>query len=715
MAENNNSNPPHDQHDGAEENAQQSLDDLTVLQNVQNQNMGDARLNVARAVDVSDTQLGNLANVQQGSTGSPQVQNLGGIAGGANISVDVEIEAAKDNSVAPPELDGLAVDIRDEAPTISVNPGGAKPLNVQELPDLARPDAEFRDQGRDAVPQTGTGPVAGATITSQVQEVVQAEVAAAPAVDNAPDIQAVAVNHAPIVAGVADIGTIDEDHPLTMTAAEWQAKLLANATDSDGDTLSILSLDDIRIDHGSFARNADGTYTFTPDANFNGEINATYTISDGHGGLATGSASLHVNAVNDAAEITGDTAVVVGEDTARAAGNLDATDIDSPATFVAATTADDYGTFSVDESGQWSFAMNDSVQSLGAGDHLTRTFEVQTADGTSQTVTVTIDGANDQAVISGDAKDLSGSVGEDGTQTATGTLHVSDVDSGEAHVQATSVETDQGTFTIGEDGKWSFALNNDDPAVQALGANDSMTKTFTVTSADGTDTQEVTVTIHGSNDSATISGDIAGGVGEDGTGTATGTLNVSDVDSGEAHVQATSVETDQGTFTIGEDGKWSFALNNDDPAVQALGANDSMTKTFTVTSADGTDTQEVTVTIHGSNDSATISGDIAGGVGEDGTSTATGTLNVADVDNGEAHVQATSVETDQGTFTIGEDGKWSFALNNDDPAVQALGANESMTKTFTVTSADGTDTQEVTVTINGSNDSATISGDIAGL
>jgi len=55
------------------ENAQQALDDLTVLSDVGNQSMGDSRLNLVRNVDVSDAALGGLANVHQGSGTGNQV------------------------------------------------------------------------------------------------------------------------------------------------------------------------------------------------------------------------------------------------------------------------------------------------------------------------------------------------------------------------------------------------------------------------------------------------------------------------------------------------------------------------------------------------------------------------------------------------------------------------------------------------------------------
>src|SRR5437763_13540029 len=54
--------------------------------------------------------------------------------------------------------------------------------------------------------------------------------------------------------------------------------------------------------------------------------------------------------------------------------------------------------------GTWTFTLdnaNTAVQALNVGDSLTDTFTVHTADGTAQVITVTIDGRNDAAVISG--------------------------------------------------------------------------------------------------------------------------------------------------------------------------------------------------------------------------------------------------------------------------------------------------------------------------
>ena len=56
-------------------------------------------------------------------------------------------------------------------------------------------------------------------------------------------------------------------------------------------------------------------------------------------------------------------------------------------------------------------------------------------------------------------------------------------------------------------------------------------------------------------------------------------------------------------------------------------------------------------------------------------------------------------------------GAWTYTLDNNNAAVQALNAGGTLTDTFTVTTADGT-AKVVTITINGANDAAVISGDV---
>ena len=57
-----------------------------------------------------------------------------------------------------------------------------------------------------------------------------------------------------------------------------------------------------------------------------------------------------------------------------------------------------------------------------------------------------------------------------------------------------------GTFTLAANGTWTYTANNSQTAIQQLGAGQSLTDSFTAVSSDGTASQIVTVTIHGTND-----------------------------------------------------------------------------------------------------------------------------------------------------------------------------------------------------------------------
>ncbi|SVD94622.1 uncharacterized protein METZ01_LOCUS447476, partial [marine metagenome] len=121
-------------------------------------------------------------------------------------------------------------------------------------------------------------------------------------------------------------------------------------------------------------------------------------------------------------------------------------------------------------------------------------------------------------------------------------------------------------------------------------------------------------------DAGSISGADTGSVTEDDSTTATGTPTVTDPDSGEDTLQDVSAGTDSvsgyGTYGVSS-GTWTYTLDSTDSAVQALAASATMTDTFVVTSADGSDTQTTTITITGVNDDATFGGDTTGGATED--------------------------------------------------------------------------------------------------
>src|SRR5437763_4827 len=91
-----------------------------------------------------------------------------------------------------------------------------------------------------------------------------------------------------------------------------------------------------------------------------------------------------------------------------------------------------------------------------------------------------------------------------GDPSASGTVIVSDVDAGEAHVPVPlSLSCTYATFTFNAPSvptRRSSDLNS--AATQALTAGQHVTDTLTVTSADGTATFNIVVDVTGANDNA---------------------------------------------------------------------------------------------------------------------------------------------------------------------------------------------------------------------
>ena len=319
------------------------------------------------------------------------------------------------------------------------------------------------------------------------------------------------------------------------------------------------------------------------------------------------------------------------DDKLTANGKLDVVDPDKgEAVFKPQTdTAGTHGKFSIDANGNWKYELNNSdpkVQALGAGEKLTETFEVVTADGTKGTVTITVNGTNDAPTITGVA---AGNVKEDSVEEVSGQLDKHDVDAKDTHTWSVNDagKGQYGTFTVDQNGKWTYVLDNKSAQVQALAEGQKVTDTITVTVDDGnggTATQVITVTVTGTNDAPTISGTATGGIKEDGPDTTvTGQLTQHDIDTNDTHTWSVNDggKGEYGSFQIDQNGKWTYTLNNDDPKVQALKEGEKVTDTITVTVDDGhggKTTQTITVTITGTNDAAIITpskpGDDAGSV-----------------------------------------------------------------------------------------------------
>ncbi|MCP4025316.1 MAG: hypothetical protein GY736_03255, partial [Sphingomonas sp.] len=171
---------------------------------------------------------------------------------------------------------------------------------------------------------------------------------------------------------------------------------------------------------------------------------------------------------------------------------------------------------------------------------------------------------------------------------------------------------------------------------------------------------------------ARIIGVATGAVTEDATpNTVSGSLTVSDVDSGEDQVvpQAATAGT-YGTIDIGAGGNWIYSLDNSRETVQALSVGRTVTDTFTVRSADHSATQDVAITISGTDDAAVVTGTVIGAVTEgevgDPAETVSGTAAISDVDDDDSpsfdDVAITTGNNDYGSFVLSS-GTWTYTLD----------------------------------------------------
>ncbi|MCP3857639.1 MAG: toxin, partial [Actinomycetia bacterium] len=314
-------------------------------------------------------------------------------------------------------------------------------------------------------------------------------------------------------------------------------------------------------------------------------------------------------------------------------------------------------------------------------------------DGTASTVTITINGTNDAATVSTASQVLTET---DAALTTSGTLTSTDVDNPDNAFNADSTVGTIGTFTIDAAGAWDFTTNS---AFDSLNVGDNVNETFNVTSVDGT-ASTVTITINGTNDAATVSTASQVLTETDAALTTSGTLTSTDVDNPDNTFTADTIVGTIGTFTIDAAGAWDFTANS---AFDSLNVGDNVNETYNVTSVDGT-ASTVTITINGTNDAATVSTASQTLTETDVALTTSGTLTSTDVDNPDDAFTADTIVGTIGTFNIDAAGAWDFTANS---AFDSLNVGDNVNETFNVTSIDGT-ASTVTITINGTNDAATV-------
>ncbi|TAT84482.1 VCBS domain-containing protein [Rhizobium ruizarguesonis] len=265
------------------------------------------------------------------------------------------------------------------------------------------------------------------------------------------------------------------------------------------------------------------------------------------------------------------------------------------------------------------------INTLSAGEILKDSFVygIRLGNGTlsEANVSISLTGANDaasivvDATVTDDRATVEAGAAGSGDPNASGKLTVSDVDDGEAAFAApASLNGIYGSFTFNAaSGSWTYTLDNNRAATQALNQGDAVSDTLSVSSLDGTASHNIVVAITGANDAASIVVDatvtddratVEAGAAGSGDPNASGKLTVSDVDDGEAAFAApASLNGIYGSFTFNAaSGSWTYTLDNNRAATQALNQGDAVSDTLSVSSLDGTASHNIVVAITGADD-----------------------------------------------------------------------------------------------------------------
>ena len=566
----------------------------------------------------------------------------------------------------------------------------------------------------------------------------------------------------------------------------------------------------------------------------NGEsLVLTYTVqvTDSQGATDDNTVVITIGGTNDAPTITGE--VVSKNETnapLTATGTLDVEDLDTSDTVSAQVidlTFDDTGILNgteilqadleamfslvnlnpviADDSNTaglaWEFDSGlATFDFLANGESLVLTYTVQVTDSQGatddNTVVITIGGTNDAPTITGEV------VSKNETNaplTATGTLDVEDLDTSDTvSAQVIDLTFDDtgilnGTEILQADLEAMFSLVNLNPVIaddsntaglawefdsglatfDFLANGESLVLTYTVQVTDSqgaTDDNTVVITIGGTNDAPTITGEVVSKNETNAPLTATGTLDVEDLDTSDTvSAQVIDLTFDDtgilnGTEILQADLEAMFSLVNLNPVIaddsntaglawefdsglatfDFLANGESLVLTYTVQVTDSqgaTDDNTVVITIGGTNDAPTITGEVVSKNETNAPLTATGTLDVEDLDTSDTvSAQVIDLTFDDtgilnGTEILQADLEAMFSLVNLNPVIaddsntaglawefdsglatfDFLANGESLVLTYTVQVTDSqgaTDDNTVVITIGGTNDAPTITGEV---
>ncbi|MEQ6201407.1 Ig-like domain-containing protein, partial [Sulfitobacter sp. HNIBRBA2951] len=387
----------------------------------------------------------------------------------------------------------------------------------------------------------------------------------------------------------------------------------------------------------------------------------------------------------------------------------------------------------------WTFEVaNALIDYLAAGETIEQTYDISLIDGdndvATETITVTITGTNDAPTIDVGSGSAAAAIDEANIGlTANGTLDVADVDTtNTVSVAVTSVATvgnPNGAATLGmmtadigdviandaTTGTINWSFDSDSEAFNHLSVGESLLLTYTITATDSAGaavTQDVAITINGTNDGPTLDAGTGGAT----EGGATIEVNLAALgadldtdDSGASLIYTVDTQPSEGTATIAAGStNLTFDPGSD---FQDLGLNDTRDVTIVVQAEDAHGavvTNNVVITVTGTNDAPTLAAGV-GAANEDGATISIDLVALGDDvdldDDGDSLIYSIETQPAAGSAGISADGNSvEFTPGAD---FQSLAFGETTTATIVVRATDSEGefvTNDVVVTVTGTND-----------
>ncbi len=454
--------------------------------------------------------------------------------------------------------------------------------------------------------------------------------------------------------------------------------VLANATDVDGDTLSINSV--INGSHGTVTIvddvNGNKVIQYSPNSNYYGTDTITYTISDGNGGEVTKTVSIKINSVNDAPIATITTATTDEDNTVTIDVLAGATDDENDTISIQSFTQGNKGSIEL-INGKLVYTPYSDMNGI---DNITYTLSDGKGGITVQSLTININSVNDLPIATLE----NAVVKEDNSITLSPLSGTFDLDSSSITLQSVGNAV-HGVIIQNADGTITYTPNanyygSDSFTYSIIDSDGGVTeKTITLTIVSVNDNPVATIDSISTNEDENVIIDVLAGAGD----IDSDIISIKSVTNG-SHGTATIVEDENGNQTI------QYTPNEN--------YNGTDTITYTISDGNGGETTKtLTVNINSVNDDPIVNDDSAS-VNEDNSVIINVLENDSDIEDVLGYSNINIVDQPVfGNIVINNDGTITYTPNEN------YNGNDYFT--YSITDSDGiTKEAKVNITVNSIND-----------